>query len=210
MQLLNSLKILVLPGQLRFLVRLHSTGRRGVQKNSSSLLAVVFVLKFATFLFYLSFVRPAAKRKLCVKSTNALWRTNRRLPIRLFFLKKNNNVEMLFYDVLIKYKRTIRFEFAKRFWRRYIYLWLKYALFEELTTKDFARARQVYKTAVEVCLECCCCCCCCCCCFFLRLLFDSRYDKDCAAQEVLVCKALDYVCSIRGKRGFFSNSLYYF
>jgi crooked neck len=57
---------------------------------------------------------------------------------------------------------------AKRHWRRYIFLWLNYALFEELETQvrgaaclacsycvltclqDYERARQVYRTAVEV------------------------------------------------------------
>jgi crooked neck len=57
---------------------------------------------------------------------------------------------------------------AKRHWRRYIFLWLNYALFEELETQvrgaacracssgvltcsqDYERARQVYRTAIEV------------------------------------------------------------
>ncbi|TFK65896.1 protein prenylyltransferase [Pluteus cervinus] len=38
----------------------------------------------------------------------------------------------------------------KRHWRRYIFLWLYYALFEETETKDYARARQVYQTAVNI------------------------------------------------------------
>ncbi|KAJ7576778.1 pre-mRNA-splicing factor CLF1 [Mycena floridula] len=37
----------------------------------------------------------------------------------------------------------------KRHWRRYIFLWLDYALFEELETKDYDRARQIYAKAVE-------------------------------------------------------------
>ncbi|KAG9292001.1 hypothetical protein G9A89_017900 [Geosiphon pyriformis] len=32
----------------------------------------------------------------------------------------------------------------KRFWRRYIYLWINYALFEELVTKDLDRTKQIY------------------------------------------------------------------
>lgn len=32
----------------------------------------------------------------------------------------------------------------KRHWRRYIYLWIFYALYEEMETKDIARARQIY------------------------------------------------------------------
>lgn len=38
----------------------------------------------------------------------------------------------------------------KRHWRRYIFLWLNYALFEEIDTRDFDRAREVYKAAVAL------------------------------------------------------------
>eukprot|EP00201_Polytomella_parva_P007276 CAMPEP_0175074526 /NCGR_PEP_ID=MMETSP0052_2-20121109/21371_1 /TAXON_ID=51329 ORGANISM="Polytomella parva, Strain SAG 63-3" /NCGR_SAMPLE_ID=MMETSP0052_2 /ASSEMBLY_ACC=CAM_ASM_000194 /LENGTH=865 /DNA_ID=CAMNT_0016342865 /DNA_START=39 /DNA_END=2639 /DNA_ORIENTATION=+ len=38
----------------------------------------------------------------------------------------------------------------KRFWRRYIYLWIKYALYEELQAKDLDRTRAVYRAALEV------------------------------------------------------------
>lgn len=54
----------------------------------------------------------------------------------------------------------------KRHWRRYIFLWLNYALFEEIETKvctrsitqlsvfnssqDYARAREIYKTAIKL------------------------------------------------------------
>ncbi|TCD62659.1 NineTeen Complex (NTC) component [Steccherinum ochraceum] len=38
----------------------------------------------------------------------------------------------------------------KRHWRRYIFLWLNYALFEEIETKDYPRARQIYQTAVSL------------------------------------------------------------
>lgn len=36
----------------------------------------------------------------------------------------------------------------KRFWRRYIFLWIRYAIYEELETKDIDRARQVYQQCV--------------------------------------------------------------
>nr|XP_039254762.1 LOW QUALITY PROTEIN: crooked neck-like protein 1 [Styela clava] len=38
----------------------------------------------------------------------------------------------------------------KRHWRRYIYLWINYALYEELITKDSERTREVYKACLEV------------------------------------------------------------
>ncbi|KAF8294830.1 TPR-like protein [Clavulina sp. PMI_390] len=38
----------------------------------------------------------------------------------------------------------------KRFWRRYIFLWLNYALFEEIETQDFNRAREIYNAAIRL------------------------------------------------------------
>lgn len=38
----------------------------------------------------------------------------------------------------------------KRHWRRYIYLWIYYAVFEELTTRDCERARQVYQMCLRL------------------------------------------------------------
>ena len=39
---------------------------------------------------------------------------------------------------------------AKRDWRRYIFLWLRYALFEEIDTRDYDRTREIYKAAIAV------------------------------------------------------------
>lgn len=39
---------------------------------------------------------------------------------------------------------------VKHYWRRYIYLWINYALFEELDAKDYERTRQVYKACLEL------------------------------------------------------------
>jgi hypothetical protein len=38
----------------------------------------------------------------------------------------------------------------KRAWRRYIYLWINYALYEELEAKDAERTRAVYKEALRI------------------------------------------------------------
>ncbi|KAF2199951.1 putative cell cycle control protein [Delitschia confertaspora ATCC 74209] len=38
----------------------------------------------------------------------------------------------------------------KRHWRRYIYLWLFYALYEEMTTKDIERTRQIYQECIKL------------------------------------------------------------
>jgi crooked neck len=38
----------------------------------------------------------------------------------------------------------------KRYWRRYVYLWLHYALYEETVAGDIARARAVYRAALKV------------------------------------------------------------
>eukprot|EP00045_Choanoeca_perplexa_P008244 m.75973 g.75973 ORF g.75973 m.75973 type:complete len:670 (+) comp14415_c0_seq1:2-2011(+) len=38
----------------------------------------------------------------------------------------------------------------KRYWRRYIYLWIYYAVFEELEAQDIERARAVYKACLDL------------------------------------------------------------
>ncbi|ORY92420.1 hypothetical protein BCR35DRAFT_348818 [Leucosporidium creatinivorum] len=38
----------------------------------------------------------------------------------------------------------------KRHWRRYIFTWLNYALFEEMETKDLTRAREIYKASLKL------------------------------------------------------------
>lgn len=38
----------------------------------------------------------------------------------------------------------------KHFWRRYIYLWINYALFEELEAQDIERTRNVYRTCLSL------------------------------------------------------------
>lgn len=40
--------------------------------------------------------------------------------------------------------------FEKRHWRRYIYLWIFYALYEEMEAKDIARARQIYSEVLNL------------------------------------------------------------
>ena len=38
----------------------------------------------------------------------------------------------------------------KRLWRRYIYLWINYAIYEEMVAKDVTRSRAVYKACIEL------------------------------------------------------------
>ncbi|KAI0204998.1 cell cycle control protein [Astrocystis sublimbata] len=38
----------------------------------------------------------------------------------------------------------------KRHWRRYIYLWIFYAIWEEMEAKDIPRARQIYKLCLDL------------------------------------------------------------
>jgi len=38
----------------------------------------------------------------------------------------------------------------KHYWRRYIYLWINYAVYEELEAEDSERARQVYRAALDL------------------------------------------------------------
>ncbi|XP_034950239.1 protein crooked neck [Chelonus insularis] len=61
---------------------------------------------------------------------------------------EGNNVETReIYERAIAYVPPKR---EKDFWRRYIYLWINYALFEELETEDIERCRQVYKVCLEL------------------------------------------------------------
>lgn len=38
----------------------------------------------------------------------------------------------------------------KRYWRRYIYLWIYYAVYEELDCEDIEKAREVYKACLDI------------------------------------------------------------
>eukprot|EP01134_Creolimax_fragrantissima_P000225 CFRG0225T1 len=38
----------------------------------------------------------------------------------------------------------------KRLWKRYMYLWLNYAVYEELDTHDYERTREVYKACLSI------------------------------------------------------------
>jgi hypothetical protein len=38
----------------------------------------------------------------------------------------------------------------KKYWRRYVYLWIYYAVYEELHAKDVTRARAVYKEVLKL------------------------------------------------------------
>ena len=38
----------------------------------------------------------------------------------------------------------------KKYWRRYVYLWIKYALFEELVAENYVRTRAVYQEMLNV------------------------------------------------------------
>ncbi|RCH93909.1 Crooked neck-like protein 1 [Rhizopus azygosporus] len=38
----------------------------------------------------------------------------------------------------------------KRYWRRYIYLWIYYALYEELETQDMERTREIYEQCIKL------------------------------------------------------------
>lgn len=38
----------------------------------------------------------------------------------------------------------------KRHWRRYIFIWLNYALFEEVETQDFERVREIFRACLKL------------------------------------------------------------
>ena len=39
---------------------------------------------------------------------------------------------------------------VKDYWKRYIYLWIYYALMEEIDAEDYDRCREVYKTCLRL------------------------------------------------------------
>ncbi len=66
----------------------------------------------------------------------------------VFCLSYIYNVHMYVHTHALSHTHTHTQE--KRFWRRYIYLWIYYALYEELLAKDPERTRQVYRACLEV------------------------------------------------------------
>lgn len=38
----------------------------------------------------------------------------------------------------------------KRYWQRYIFLWINYGLYEELEAEDFDRSREVYSECLKL------------------------------------------------------------
>ena len=38
----------------------------------------------------------------------------------------------------------------KQYWRRYIYLWINYAIYEEMDAEDVGRTREVYRTCLDL------------------------------------------------------------
>jgi len=38
----------------------------------------------------------------------------------------------------------------KKYWRRYIFLWINYAVYEEYTSNDLERSREIYKKVLEI------------------------------------------------------------
>ncbi|KAI4793127.1 hypothetical protein KUCAC02_032922 [Chaenocephalus aceratus] len=58
------------------------------------------------------------------------------------------------YDAWFDYLRLVENDAdpdtEKRHWKRYIYLWINYALYEELEVKDPERTRQVYQASLDL------------------------------------------------------------
>lgn len=55
----------------------------------------------------------------------------------------------MFILFTIKSRDFLSFQ-EKRYWRRYIYIWINYALFEELEAEDIERTREVYKACLNL------------------------------------------------------------
>lgn len=59
-----------------------------------------------------------------------------------------NNVERCreIYERAISFLPPVQ---EKRYWKRYIYLWIHYVIYEELTTKDIERTRSIYHKLLQ-------------------------------------------------------------
>lgn len=63
--------------------------------------------------------------------------------------------KLKFFILVIYRLRFLKLKFylllqEKRHWRRYIYLWINYALYEELEAEDMERTRDVYKACLDI------------------------------------------------------------
>ena len=64
-----------------------------------------------------------------------------------------NPFNILYLFMLKVYERAVGNlppAMEKRYWQRYIYLWIKYALFEELDAEEPERAREVYRACLKL------------------------------------------------------------
>lgn len=65
--------------------------------------------------------------------------------------KRSHRFHQFKYVLSILYRnmRSVCLQ-EKRYWRRYIYLWINYALFEELEAEDIERTREVFKACLNL------------------------------------------------------------
>lgn len=68
--------------------------------------------------------------------------------IRLLQNEKVDREEM--EDTFERSIANIPLQPEKRYWRRYIYLWVNYFLYEELEMNDIERTREIYKTCLQI------------------------------------------------------------
>lgn len=64
-------------------------------------------------------------------------------------IESEENIELI-RETYEKAIANVPLSKEKQYWRRYIYLWIKYAIFEELKCEDYDRTRQVYKVCLDV------------------------------------------------------------
>ncbi|XP_044598097.1 protein crooked neck [Cotesia glomerata] len=67
--------------------------------------------------------------------------------LKLMESEENHDQTREIYERAIAYVPPKK---EKEYWRRYIYLWINYALFEELETQDLDRCRNVYKVCLQL------------------------------------------------------------
>lgn len=74
-----------------------------------------------------------------------------RIDKKKCFLKSSGDADIeVVRDTYERAIANIPLVAEKSFWRRYIYLWINYALFEELEAEDYEKTRQVYDSCLKL------------------------------------------------------------
>ncbi|XP_055694311.1 protein crooked neck [Lutzomyia longipalpis] len=91
-----------------------------------------------------------SKRKLQYEQELSENPTNYDIWFDYIRLLENNEDEKIIRETYERAIANIPPTQEKSFWRRYIYLWINYALYEEMKAQDEERTREIYRTCLQV------------------------------------------------------------